>query len=108
MNRRGHDERELGLWHEIGIRLVPTGLVLVVLGASLGFATLFVAISADLRVNLVAMCLSLSSVGLGLIAIGVSAESDIRYWDTEGVSCLRKKMVVGQYGGVVNMPFRQP
>jgi hypothetical protein len=79
MNTPDYDKQELGFWSQIKIRLEPLGFVAFILGVLVLLAVFIAPISTDLQINLLGISLALFSVGLGLIAVGISAKSDIRY-----------------------------
>jgi hypothetical protein len=79
MNMPDYDKQKLGFWGQIRIRLEPPGFVAFILGTLVLLAVFIAPISADLQINLLGISLALFSVGLGLIAVGISAKSDIRY-----------------------------
>jgi hypothetical protein len=61
------------------IRLEPIGVTFLILGFGVLLGAAFAPINTDLRTTLLEISLALLSVGLGLVAIGISAKSDIRY-----------------------------
>lgn len=79
MNMPDYDKQKLGFWSQIKIRLESPGFVAFILGVLVLLAVFIAPISTDLQINLLGISLALFSVGLGLIAVGISAKSDIRY-----------------------------
>ena len=76
---RDSDRQKLGFWNQIKIRLEPVGFIILVAGIAVLLVAFIAPISPDLQINLLGISLALFSVGLGLLAIGISAKSDIRY-----------------------------
>jgi hypothetical protein len=74
-----HDRQKLGFWNQIKIRLEPVGSIVFVAGIVVLLVVFFAPISTDLQITALGISLALFSVGLGFIAIGISAKSDIRY-----------------------------
>jgi hypothetical protein len=79
MNILDPDRRKLGFGNQIKIRLEPVGFAVFVAGIAVLLVVFLAPISTDLQINLLGISLASFSVGLGLIAIGISAKSDIRY-----------------------------
>ena len=79
MNMPDYDRQKLGFWNQIKIRLEPPGFVAFIVGIPVLLAVFIAPIDTDLQINLLGISLALFSVGLGLIAIGISAKSDIGY-----------------------------
>ncbi len=73
------DRQKLGFWNQIIIRLEPVGFIILVAGIAVLLVVFLAPINTDLQINLLGISLALFSVGLGLIAIGISVKSDIRY-----------------------------
>ena len=79
MNVPKDDRQKLGRWNQIKIRLEPVAFVVIVVGIAVLLTAAFAPIDTDLQTNLLGICLALFSVGLGMIAVGTSTKSDIRY-----------------------------
>jgi len=79
MNILDPDRRKLGFWSQIKSRVEPFGVAAAVSGIPVLAAAVIAPMGADLQVSLLGISLALFSVGLGLIAVGISAKSDIRY-----------------------------
>ena len=79
MNVPCDDKQKLSLWDQIKIRLEPAGFVVFIIGVFVLLAVFIAPITTDLQVNLLGISLALFSVGLGFVAIGISAKSDARY-----------------------------
>lgn len=72
-------KRLVSFWNQIKVRLEPVGVVFVVAAILVSLTAVLAPIGTDLQFNLLAISLALFSVGLGFIAIGISAKSDIKY-----------------------------
>jgi hypothetical protein len=72
-------KRLVSFWNRIKIRAERVGLGIFIVGTGVLVAVFVRPLSTDLRISLLAISLALFSVGLGLIAIGISAKSDVRY-----------------------------
>lgn len=79
MNMPDYDRQKLRFWNQIKIRLEPVGFIILVIGIAVLLVAVIAPIKTDLQINLLGISLALSSVGLGLVAIGISAKSDIRH-----------------------------
>lgn len=79
MNMPDSDRQKLALWNQIKIRLEPVGFAVFVAGIAVLLIVFLAPVNTDLQVSLLGISLALFSVGLGLIAVGISAKSDIRY-----------------------------
>jgi len=77
-----YDRQKLGFWNQIKIRLEPCGVVSFIVGFILLLVALLATTDTGSQINLLGISLALFSVGLGLVAIGMSARSDIRYTET--------------------------
>jgi hypothetical protein len=74
-----YDRQNLSFWSKIKIRLEPVGFVFFFVGIFILVLVFIVPTSAASQINLLGISLALFSVGLGLVAIGMSAKSDTRY-----------------------------
>ena len=72
-------KRLVSFWHKTKIRLERVGLVVFIVGAVVLVAVFIRPLSTNLQINLLGISLALFSVGLGLIAIGISTKSNIQY-----------------------------
>jgi hypothetical protein len=79
MNIPDYDRQKLGFWNQIKIKLEPCGVVFFIVGFILLLVALLATTETGSQINLLGISLALFSVGLGLVAIGMSAKSDIRY-----------------------------
>jgi len=79
MKMPDYDRQKLGFWNQIKIRLEPVGFVILVAGITVLVVVFVAPISTDSQINLLGIALALFSVGLGLVALGISAKSNIQY-----------------------------
>ena len=72
-------KRLVSFWNKTKIRLERVGLGVFIVGMVVLVTVFIRPLSTDLQINLLAISLALFSVGLGLIAIGISTKSNIQY-----------------------------